>query len=140
MKVNDCSSAYNTITPVESRGAPGASDMSISATSPGFRPAKPAREAVALRPEVGEVCAPLADRLFRRDVATKRRDVGLLPHLAEALDRAGQPAAGDVRAAHAVALLDTESTDVGRPVLLVAPRACAGCAVGSTGGMPVVAG
>ena len=51
-----------------------------------------AGEPVALGPELGEVLAPGGDRLLRLDPRPGVHPVGLLPHLAEALHRAGEPA------------------------------------------------
>ena len=80
-------------------------------------------EAVARRPELGKARLPRRDQLFRRDARRwQPHRVGLLPHLAEALDRRCQPAAVDVDVRGAVGdVADPQRGDRLRPAVRVAP-------------------
>ena len=55
------------------------------------------------------------DRVPRRDAGADVDGVGLLPQLAEPLDRPGQPAPGDVRATDAFPGVDLEAVDLPGP-------------------------
>ena len=96
ISVNDSSSANSTSTPVDSFSPPGIDEVErrdLARRDPGER----REEAVAGRPELGEVLLPRRDHLLgvaRR--RAKRRAVGLLPHPAEAVHRRRRAAAGDV--------------------------------------------
>jgi hypothetical protein len=79
-----------------------------------------AREAVTPGPELREVRLPDRDRVLRGDTGADVDRVGLLPQLAEPLYRAGEPLAGHVGAADALARLDLQPVDLGRPVAGVA--------------------
>ena len=78
------------------------------------------REAVPLGPELREVVLPDRDRVLRGDIRADVDRVGLLPQLAEPLDRTGEPLAGHVGAADALARLHLQPVDLGRPVAGVA--------------------
>src|SRR6266566_911319 len=119
IRVNDSWSAYSTNTPVDSLTPPPIA-RSSSATSPGLIPASAPAKRFPFGQNSGEVRLPGRDRVLRGDDLARVQAVALLPHLAEALDRAGQPAARHVRAAHAVALLHRQALDLGGPVARIA--------------------
>jgi hypothetical protein len=87
---------------------------------PGADAGQGAREAVPPGPELREVRLPDRDRVLRGDLGADVDRVGLLPQLAEPLNRAGEPLAGHVGAADALARPDLQPVDLGRPVAGVA--------------------
>src|SRR5579862_8488257 len=81
-----------------------------------------AGEPVALRPELGEVLLPDRDRVGGLDLGPRLHAVGLLPHLAEALHRAREAPASDVRPADAVAVVHLKPVHLAGPAGVVPRR------------------